>query len=70
MWLRDALPVDIPNLRTHVYGYPSSLQKSVSTARLVDYTDVFTHSLRKYLQPNETVSMNSSTWTDLFLTKE
>ena len=44
----------------HMSMAPSTLQKSVSTARLIDYTDAFAHSLREYLQLNDIVSLDSS----------
>lgn len=47
MWLRDFLPRDVPNARVYTYGYPSTLQRSGSRARLLDYT---THFLEELLR--------------------
>ena len=49
MWLRDALPNDVKSVRTHIYGYVSTLQRSLSAARLIDYTKGFAFGLRNYL---------------------
>lgn len=50
MWLRDFLPKDVPNAQVFTYGYPSTLQKSGSRARLLDYT---THFLQELLRLHE-----------------
>lgn len=56
MWLRDALPHDLSGVQTHIYGYRSALARSLSSARLRDFTDDFAHGLRDYLRSNAFVS--------------
>lgn len=36
MWLRDALPLDIPNARILIYGYDTQLVRSSSFQNLSD----------------------------------
>lgn len=55
MWLRDFVPRDIRNARTHIYGYQSALQKSTSTAGLLYYTETFVRLLKSYLEDEPTV---------------
>jgi len=65
MWLRDFLPVDIPNIRVMIYGYPSKLQGSTSRARLHDYTTSFLEALqsaRNTAEVNQTYEMILRTW--------
>jgi hypothetical protein len=57
MWLRDFLPKNVPGLRTYVYGYPSILFKSQSTASLSDFTNSFMDDLKAYLNTFESVSV-------------
>ena len=40
MWLRDRLPQDIPNIRSIIYGYDTSLLKSKST-QTIDHIAMF-----------------------------
>jgi len=55
MWLRDFIPRDIPNARTHIYGYQSALQKNTSAAGLLYYTETFVRLLKTYLEDEPTV---------------
>jgi hypothetical protein len=56
MWLRDVLPQDVANLRVLTYGYPSTLFRSRSTARLLDFTINFMDDLKAYMVRFEIVS--------------
>jgi hypothetical protein len=62
MWLRDRLPRDVPGIQTHIYGYRSAIAKSLSNARLQDFTDHFTSGLWAYLRPDVTVSRIILAW--------
>ncbi|CAD6579932.1 MAG: hypothetical protein ASARMPRED_009298 [Alectoria sarmentosa] len=39
MWLRDYLPPKVTNVRVLTYGYPSHLQRSMSTSNLWDHSN-------------------------------
>jgi len=41
MWLRDHLPVDVPNARVSIYGYASKVVKFDSHAILRNFSDDF-----------------------------
>ncbi|KAF2236554.1 ankyrin [Viridothelium virens] len=46
MWLRDALPLDIPCARILIYGYPSHLQNNEARNILADYAQTFIERIR------------------------
>jgi hypothetical protein len=46
MWLRDALPVDEPELRVWIYGYDFNLLKDDSIAGIDEHSEIFRHLLR------------------------
>jgi surfactin synthase thioesterase subunit len=45
MWLRDALPKDIPTARIIIYGYNSTVANSTSMQNLEDLATSFRNSL-------------------------
>lgn len=45
MWLRDALPSDIPTARTMIYGYESTVVQSENIQDLEDLATSFCNSL-------------------------
>lgn len=45
MWLRDALPFDIPTARTMIYGYESTVAQSENIQNLEDLATSFCNSL-------------------------
>jgi surfactin synthase thioesterase subunit len=45
MWLRDALPKDIPTARIIIYGYKSTIAGSTSIQNLEDLATSFYNSL-------------------------
>jgi|ERR1700722_3030797 hypothetical protein len=52
MWLRDQLPIDIPYLRSIIYGYDTSLIKSQSFQSIDDLALAFFSRLRSITGPN------------------
>ena len=46
MWLRDALPKHLPQLRVWIYGYDSNLQDSESIGDVYEYAESFRRDLR------------------------
>jgi hypothetical protein len=46
MWLRDRLPLDVPNLRVWTYGYEFGLQTVESFAGIDEHAETFRHLLR------------------------
>lgn len=53
MWLRDFLPVDIPNARILTHGYDSAVLASSCTASIDDYAKDFLGALRTWRKTNE-----------------
>ena len=41
MWLRDALPLDLPHARVLIYGYPSQLEDNDARSIIEDYAGSF-----------------------------
>lgn len=41
MWLRDIIPIDLPNARILTYGYDTKLAGSKSNARISEYAKQF-----------------------------
>jgi hypothetical protein len=58
MWLRDHLPSALPRARVHIYGYDSTLQGSVSTARLEHFTNEFAGLLSYYVGEGQSVGIS------------
>lgn len=52
MWLRDDLPISIPDARVFVYGYDTGLQDSASSQSLEDLGLSFKDALRSLLKEN------------------
>lgn len=46
MWLRDALPKDLPNTRVYVYGYDTSMIDSLSRQSILDLGARFAETLQ------------------------
>ena len=51
MWLRDHVPLDIPNSRVSIYGYSSDIGNSDSTSTLSEITEKFVLDLMDYRRP-------------------
>jgi len=66
MWLRDGIPQELENARVHIYGYKSTIQRSLSTAGLAHYTEEFSKLLDIYLS-NESIVGATSTPARLLL---
>ncbi|KAL0631451.1 hypothetical protein Q9L58_009683 [Maublancomyces gigas] len=46
MWLRDMIPIDLPNARILTYGYDTTLPGSKSNAQISEYANQFLESLK------------------------
>lgn len=46
MWLRDSLPIDLPNARILIYGYKSHLDRSQSSKGIKEFGADFRAELR------------------------
>lgn len=58
MWLRDDLPISIPDARVFVYGYDTGLQESTSFQTLEDLGLALKNALKSLLQENLKVSVS------------
>jgi hypothetical protein len=53
MWLRDYLPLDVPNIRVSIYGYSSELANCDSMATISDFTNDFLLNLENSRLPRQ-----------------
>lgn len=56
MWLKDLLPVDIPDSRILTYGYDSRVKNSIDDSSISGYAMQLLEEL-SYFRRNESVSM-------------
>lgn len=62
MWLRHFLAEDLPQCRTMIYGYDSSLKpESRSIHSIPDYTDSFLEELKKARTTDEVRAVECTT---------
>jgi hypothetical protein len=59
MWLRDGLPRGVQNVNVHIYGYRSTIQHSLSTSGLAEYTSEFVDLFLEYFRNGPLVSSPS-----------
>lgn len=70
MWLRDALPKDLPSARILIYGYDTKLLESESTQNMIDIGRKLERQLR-LIRVSANISFSTcSVQTDQFLETE